>query len=129
MPSDVVKSIAKRAVKSVGEVEDLWDRAKKEVDDQYDDIDKDSDRYWKLVTSITKRMAGLEESVQKDDMEGGLEGKVRRTPSGEEIKEYKKKKKDGESYDEESSEDDSESDDEFVVESFKDFLDQEYDRL
>ena len=129
MPSDVVKSIAKRAVKSVGEVEDLWDRAKKEVDDQYDDIDKDSDRYWKLVTSITKRMAGLEESVQKDDMEGGLEGKVRRTPSGEEIKEYKKKKKGGESYDEESSSDDSESDDELVVESFKDFLDQEYDRL
>ena len=74
-------------------------------------------------------MAGLEESVQKDDMEGGLEGKVRRTPSGEEIKEYKKKKKDGESYDEESSSDDSESDDELVVESFKDFLDQEYDRL
>ena len=129
MPSDVVKSIAKKAVKSVDEVEDLWDRAKKEVDDQYDDIDKDSDRYWKLVTSITKRMAGLEESVQKDDMEGGLEGKVRRTPSGEEIKEYKKKKKDGESYDEESSSDDSESDDEPVVESFKDILDQEYDRL
>jgi len=128
MPSNVVKSIAKKADKGVSEVEDLWDRAKQEVNDQYDDIDQDSDRYWKLVTSITKKMAGLKESAQEDDdMEGGLEGKVRRTPSGEEIEEYKKKKKDGESYEEES--DDSGNANESVVESFQDVLDQEYDRL
>jgi len=68
MPSTVVKSIAKKTNKSVSDIESLWNRAKKEVEDQYKDIDKDSDSYYKLVTSITKKMAGLNESLSFEDL-------------------------------------------------------------
>ena len=63
MPSNVVKGIAKDSGKTEDEVEQYWDDAKKEVEDQYDDVEKDSDQYYKLVTSITKKMAGIDEPV------------------------------------------------------------------
>lgn len=62
MPSNVVKSFARKTGKSVSEVEDKWEEAKKQVEDEYPNIKKDSDRYYKLVTSITKSMIGLKES-------------------------------------------------------------------
>jgi len=62
MPSNVVKSFAKKANMSVSEVEKKWDEAKKKVEKEYPDVKKDSESYYKLVTSITKSMIGLRES-------------------------------------------------------------------
>lgn len=62
MPSSVVKSFARKTNKSVSEVESKWEEAKKQVDREYPNVKKDSDQYYKLVTSITKSMIGLRES-------------------------------------------------------------------
>lgn len=61
MPSSVIKSIAKKSSKGIDTIEDYWDEAKDVVKDQYSDVQVDSDRYYALVTSIVKRMAGVED--------------------------------------------------------------------
>lgn len=67
MPNATIKSIADKSGKSMDDVEKIWDDAKKEVKDQYDDIDTESDRYWKLVTTVAKRMAGITKSDEKKE--------------------------------------------------------------
>ena len=61
MPSNVVKSFAKRSGKSVAKIEDYWDEAEIVVKKQYPDVPPESDRYYALITAIVKRMAGIED--------------------------------------------------------------------
>lgn len=57
MPSSIVKSISRDTGKSEEEVEALWKKAKVTVSKEYPQYSKDDDNYWKLVTSITKKMS------------------------------------------------------------------------
>ena len=68
MPVPALKGIAKRSGKSLSDVEGYWNRAKKAVKKQYG-YKTGSDRYYKAVMGITKKMAG--ESIDDgrlDDM-------------------------------------------------------------
>lgn len=62
MPSNVIKSFAEKSGKSEKEVEALWDEAKEQVNENYTDVEKNSDRYYALVTGILKKMVGLKET-------------------------------------------------------------------
>lgn len=59
MPSNIVKSFAEKTGKSESEVERLWNIAKDEVGKK--GIPEDSDRYYKIVTGILKRMLKIDE--------------------------------------------------------------------
>jgi len=59
MPSSVVKVIASSSGLSIDDVEKNWDKAQKIVSSQYE-LTKEDDGFWKLVTSITKKMSGME---------------------------------------------------------------------
>jgi predicted transcriptional regulator len=61
MPSDTVKSFAKRSGKSIPTIEKYWDEANIVVTKTYPDVEPDSDRFFALVTAIVKRMAGIED--------------------------------------------------------------------
>jgi hypothetical protein len=59
MPSNIVKSFAKKTGKSESEVEKLWDRAKKSAKDQGR---KETDpKFYNLVTGILKKMLKINE--------------------------------------------------------------------
>lgn len=69
MPNNVVKSLAKKSGKSEDEVEKKWEEAKEKVKEDYPDLTEDDDKFWAIVTEITKRMLGMEkseESVRRD---------------------------------------------------------------
>lgn len=55
MPANIVKSFAKKSGESEERVEELWNKAKKLVKDEYD-IPEDSDRFYQLVVGILKKM-------------------------------------------------------------------------
>ena len=94
MPNNVVKSIADEAGISVEKAEKHWDEAKKVVDKEYDDVEKESDQYYKLVTSITKNMVGIkEESVMS------FEQKLKETRDNRQKVSNKKDKKHYTGYD------------------------------
>lgn len=70
MPAAMVKKLAKEANVPVKEAEKKWHEAKSVVDKQYPDIETDSDRYYALVSSITKNMLGLKDkqpSTESDE--------------------------------------------------------------
>lgn len=58
MPSDVVKSLAKKSGKTVAEVETIWEEAKEETDKKYGRTNK---IYWAYVTSIVKKRLGIKD--------------------------------------------------------------------
>lgn len=60
MPSNIVKSYAKKTGKKVSEVESLWNRAEEIVKDEYENIEVGSDRYYSLVNGTLKKMLKLE---------------------------------------------------------------------
>jgi len=60
MPNNIVKSFAKKTGKSETEVETLWDRAVDIVNDEYKDIEKESDKFYQITTGILKNMLSLE---------------------------------------------------------------------
>ena len=62
MPAAMIKSLSDKTGKSEKEIERLWNKAKEIVSKQYPEVSKSSDNYWKLVTGITQKMSGLEES-------------------------------------------------------------------
>ncbi len=64
MPSNVVKSYAKKTGKKVGEVEGLWKKAEELVKDEYENVEVGSDRFYKLVNGTVKRMLKLDEEYQ-----------------------------------------------------------------
>lgn len=61
MPNATIESFAKQSGKSVKEVEELWDKAKK-MTDKLDYIEKESDQYYAYVTGTLKRMLNIDES-------------------------------------------------------------------
>ena len=58
MPSDTLKSLAKKAGKSLQQAEELWKEAKEAADEK--GLDPESDSYWAYVTGTIKNMLGLE---------------------------------------------------------------------
>ena len=62
MPSNIVKSFAKKTGKSEAEVEKLWDQAIAAAKKQYPD--KEGDDLFPIVTDILKKMVGLKESTE-----------------------------------------------------------------
>jgi len=62
MPTPLLKKIASDSNISLAKVEKTWDEAKKIVVDGYDYSITD-DRYWALVTSITKKMLKIDEAI------------------------------------------------------------------
>lgn len=103
MPSATIASFAKKTGKSEKEVERLWKEAKQAVDKQYPDIEKDSDRYYALVTGILKKMVGLKENFN-ELVDSELEHL-------DNLDEAKKKRKDEESSEEDDEEKSETSDD------------------
>ena len=63
MPSNIVKSFAEKTGKTEKEVERLWNIAKDAVSKEYTDIDNESDRYYRLVTGVLKRMLKIEATI------------------------------------------------------------------
>ena len=64
MPSNVVKSFAKKAGISLAKAEEKWKEAKNKVKEQYKDLSEKDDRFYALVTAIFKKMVGVEENYQ-----------------------------------------------------------------
>jgi len=65
MPSNIIKSFAKKTNKSEAEVEKLWDKAKILAKDtaKKDNIEIDSGRYYAIVTGILKKMLKIDENI------------------------------------------------------------------
>jgi len=63
MPVPMLKTIADDANVSIAKAEESWNKAKNIVNDEYS-YAKSDDRYWKLVTGITKKMLGVTEALQ-----------------------------------------------------------------
>jgi hypothetical protein len=59
MPNAVVKSFAKKAGKSVNDVEKLWDETKADTKKKFKKKDK---HYWAYVNAVTQRKLGISES-------------------------------------------------------------------
>jgi len=71
MPNNIVKSFAKQSGKSTKEVEKLWKEAKGIASKEYPKVQKDSDKYFKIVTGILKKMLKLynvKESTDSGDI-------------------------------------------------------------
>ena len=65
MPSNVVKSFAKKTGKKVSDVEKLWDKAEEIVKDNYSNVEVGSSRYYSLVNGTLQRMLKLDEVYTK----------------------------------------------------------------
>ena len=63
MPSNIVKSFAKKTGKSEKEVERLWNKAKKIVSNEYN-VKEGNDKFYALVTGVLKKELGLKESFE-----------------------------------------------------------------
>lgn len=63
MPSNVIKSYAKKAGKSTASVESAWEKAKKAASKTYDPK-KEPEAYWGTVNKITKRKLKLDEAEE-----------------------------------------------------------------
>lgn len=62
MPAAALKSLAKKAGKSMETAEHDWNKAKGIVSKEYG-FGEENPRYWALVTGITKKMMGLKEGL------------------------------------------------------------------
>lgn len=62
MPTNALKSLADDAGVSMEEAEAAWDKAKAAAKEEYPELSEDDDKFWAIVTSITKKMIGLKES-------------------------------------------------------------------
>jgi len=63
MPSQVVKSFAKKSGKSVDTIEGYWNDCKESVD-----APKDSDMYWAKVNNCTQYKAGLKDKPKEESI-------------------------------------------------------------
>lgn len=63
-PAGIVHAFAQKSGKSEAEVEELWNKAKGIVKDEYSKSE-DDESYWAIVTSVLKKMLGI-----KDDGKG-----------------------------------------------------------
>jgi hypothetical protein len=62
MPANLIKSLAATSGNSITDVEHKWHSAQNIVQKEYK-IDKNNPSFWALVTSITKKMLGMKESI------------------------------------------------------------------
>lgn len=69
MPNAIIDKLIADANISQDEAEKIWNKAKKTVSDEYPDLSENDDKFWKLVTSIAMKMAGLNESDMNADEE------------------------------------------------------------
>lgn len=94
MPNNIVKTFAEKTGKGFQEVEKLWDKAKKIVEKEYPDVEKNSEKFYQIVTGVLKNMLGIEEDVAVTTTADVSNFKV---PLGSTYKEieriYRKKKK------------------------------------
>lgn len=67
MPSNTVKSFAEKSGKSISEVEKAWNKAKAMTHKEYPNLSEDNDRFWAIVTKITKNLIGLKESTENSE--------------------------------------------------------------
>lgn len=65
MPSNVVKSISDKTNKSINEIEKLWEKAKEITAKK---LSKNDQFFWATVSTITKRLAGLKESLDLSNL-------------------------------------------------------------
>ncbi len=65
MPTAYVKKLATEYNMTVEEVEKEWEKSKEIVDKNYPDVDKDSEEYWKLVSSITEKIVKAKAQKKK----------------------------------------------------------------
>jgi hypothetical protein len=63
MPNATVKSLATKAGVSADKAEAAWQAAKEAAHTQYPELSEDDDKFWAIVTGITKKMIGLKEST------------------------------------------------------------------
>ena len=62
MPTPLIQSYARKAKKTVAEVEAIWDKAKEKAKAIRNSDAKDP-AFWRLVNGITKKELGLNEAV------------------------------------------------------------------
>ena len=62
MPATVLKSIADKAGVGMDKAEKAWSDAKAAAHKQYPDLSEADDKFWAIVTTITKKMLGVKES-------------------------------------------------------------------
>jgi ferredoxin-thioredoxin reductase catalytic subunit len=60
MPMAAIKSLAKESGKSEAELESMYEKAKQIAKKEYD-VSADSDKFYKIVWGILKKMAGVSE--------------------------------------------------------------------
>lgn len=77
MPVAYVKKLAKEYDMSVEDVEDIWEKSKEIVDKTYPELDKESDQYWALVSSITLQIVKAKSEKQKKAHESKIVPKYR----------------------------------------------------
>lgn len=63
MPSNVVKSFAKKSGKTIKEVEDIWEDCKESVD-----AEEGSDEYWAKVNNCTQYRLGLKKKPKEESI-------------------------------------------------------------
>lgn len=63
MPSNIVQTLANKSGETEERVEELWGKAKSIVIKEYPQIEKESDKFYALVTGIVKRMLKLDEEA------------------------------------------------------------------
>jgi hypothetical protein len=80
MPNNIIDSFAKKADKSVKEVERLWDKAKGIVKKQYKDVPEEDDRFYALTTGILKKMLKLNEETRMSKFDTLIERYMRSVP-------------------------------------------------
>lgn len=61
MPTPLIKNLAKKSGKSLDEVEEIWANAKGIVSSDNPSLKVDSEKYWSLVTAITKKMLKIQD--------------------------------------------------------------------
>nr|DAT28501.1 MAG TPA: Lactose operon repressor [Caudoviricetes sp.] len=64
MPTNTLKALADKAGVDIGTAEKKWNAAK-EIADKNQNVKKDSNQYWALVTYITKKELGIKESFSE----------------------------------------------------------------
>ena len=62
MPSNLVKSFAKKSKKSEEEVDTLFKKSEDIVKKQYKDVEVGSDKFYQLVTGVLKKMLDINET-------------------------------------------------------------------
>ena len=72
MPAPIIKKYADETGKSESEVERLWKETEKLVNDQYPNVEKESDRWYALRVGILKTMLKIDQKEEGIDFKSFL---------------------------------------------------------